>query len=367
MDMIVKNLQQSYRLYLKNFSLLLLASAIAGLITFLSLGLLAGPVLGGFLLLGVKLLRGEKGDLNEIFTHFDQFLSTLMPTLLLWGAGVVFYIIGAIPVIGRITNFVVSPVLFLLYFLTIGFIVEQKSEPLQALKRSVACFAMDWVQLWLYSLVMMVIGGIGFILFGVGVILTVPVGMMGMVLVYRQLAVVEPFPFKPEKQIVLKGGIALSALLVIGIVCLLFGFGRMSSPTLSTSLTSKIISGITGQKIEVDQKGGRFKLGGLSFGSGLPENFPKDIPVYPQAEVDGFIGGKDGELSGSTTILTSKDSAAKIYDYYVKNLEDKGWVVTSQDLGEMKMISFQKDKRSGVITINPNAEQCDIIIGLTME
>lgn len=364
---ISKNIQQSFNLYLKNFVLLVLASSIAGVITLVSLGILAGPMIGGLLLLGIKLIRGEKGELNEIFAHFDQFLPTLMATLLLWGTGFVFYVIGIIPVIGWITNLVVSPVLFFLYVLTIGFIVEQKRQPIQAIKRSIACFATEWMQLWLYSLAMMVISGIGSLVLGVGVILTIPLGMMGMALVYQQLAVKEPPPFKPEKQMLLKGGITLTALLVVGVVLIMFGFGRSSSPTRSTGLTSKILSGITGEHIEIDQKGSRFKIGGLSFGSGLPENFPKDIPVYPRAEIDGFIGGKDDELSGSTTILTSEDSAAEVYDYYLKNLEDKGWSVTPQDLGEMKMINFQKDKRSGVITINPKESQCDILIGLTTE
>ncbi|NLW55619.1 MAG: hypothetical protein GX050_03170 [Firmicutes bacterium] len=364
---LINNIQESFNLYLKNFGLLVLASLIAGAITFVSLGILAGPMIGGLLVLGLKLIRGEKGELNELFAHFDQFLPTLVATLLLWGASIVFYIIGVIPVIGWITNLIVSPVLFLLYFLTIGFIVEQKRQPLQALQRGIACFATEWTQLWLYSLAMMVISGIGSLIFGIGVILTIPFGMIGMAFVYEQLSVKEPPPFKLEKQMRQKAGIALTALLVIGAVCMIFGFGRNSSPRRSTDLTSKILSGITGEDIELGQKGSRFKIGDLSFGSGLPENFPKDIPVYPRAEIDGFIGGKDDELSGSTTILTSGDSAGEIYDYYLKNLEAKGWSVTPQDLVEMKMISFQKDKRSGVITINPKETECDILIGLTIE
>ena len=364
---IIKNIKQGFQIYLKNFGLLVLASAIAGVITLVSFGVLAGPIIGGLLLLGLKLIHGEKGELKEIFAHFDQFLPTLVATLILWAASLVFYIIGIIPLIGWITNLVVSPVLFMLYFLTNGFIVEQKMEPIQAIKRSIDCFAADWLQLWLYSLVMLIIGGIGSIIFGVGVVLTIPLGLIGMALVYQELAVKEPTPFKPEKQTLLKVGTTLALLLVIGVVFIMFGFGRKSSPTRSTGLTSKIISGITGQKVEIDQKGGRFKIGDLSFGSGLPEDFPKDIPIYPRAEVDGFMGGKDNDLSGSTTILTSKDSAAKIYEYYINNLEAKGWSVSPQDLGEMKMISFQKDKRSGLITINPQESQCDILIGLTNE
>ena len=362
-----KNIQQSFNLYLKNFGLLVLASSIAGIITFVSLGILAGPILGGILVLEIKLFRGEKGELNEIFAHFDQFLPTLMATLLLWGTGLVVYIIGSIPMIGWIINLAVDPVLFILYFLTIGFIIEQKIQPIQAVKRSIDCFATEWAQLWIYSLVMMIISGIGSIILGVGVILTIPLGMMGMVLIYQELSAKEPPRFKPEKQIIQKAGITLTALLVIGAVCLIFSFGRNSFPIRSTSLTSKILSGITGQNVEINQKGSRFKIGNLSFGSGLPENFPKDIPIYPQAKVDGFISGKDNELSGSTTTLSSEDSAAKIYDYYLENLEDKGWSVTPQDLGEIKMISFQKGKRSGVITINPDESQCDILIGLTTE
>lgn len=362
-----KNMQRIVDLYLKNFGLLVLASLIAGAISIVSLGILAGPIFGGLLVLGIKLIRGEKGEINELFAHFDQFLPALMATLLLYGASFVFYLIGVIPLIGWITNLVVSPVLFFLYTLTIGFIVEQNIQPIQALKRSIDCFATEWIQLWVYSLVMMIISGIGAIFLGVGVILTVPLGMMGMALVYHELAAAEPPPFKPEKQILQKAGITLTALLVLGIVLTTLGFGRNYFPTRSTRLTSRILSGITGQNIEIEQKGGRFKIGGMSFGSGLPENFPKDIPIYPHAEVDGFISGQDDELSGSTTILTSKDSAAKIYDYYINKLKDNGWSVTPQDLGEIKMISFQKDRRSGVITINPDESQCDIVIGLTTE
>ena len=319
------------------------------------------------MVLGIKLIRGEKGELTEIFAHFDQFLPTAVVTFLLWGASLVFYIIGNIPLIGWISKLLVSPVLFLLYFLTVGFIVEQKRQPLPALKHSIAFFVREWKQLWLYSLVMLLVSGIGSIILGVGVLLTIPLGLIGMTLIYQQLAGEEPPSFRPEKQILFKGGIALAALVVIGVVWMMLGIGKNSSSVRSTRFTSKILSGITGQKVEIDRKGDRFKIGGLSFGSGLPENFPKDIPIYPRAEVDGFIGGKDDELSGSTTILTSNDSAAKIYDYYLKNLTDQGWNVTPQDLGEMKLINFQKDKRSGVITINPQESQCDILIGLTTE
>ena len=362
-----KNIQQSFDLYLKNFGVLFLACLIAGAISFVSFGILAGPMIGGVLVLGIKLNRGEKGELNEIFSHFDQFLPTLVATLLLWGAGLVFNIIGIIPVIGWIINLAVSPALTIVYFLAVGFIVDQKMRPIDAIKRSIDCFAAEPVQLWLYSLVMLILGGIGSIILIVGAILTMPLGMMGMSIIYQQLSLKETPLFKLDKQIVRIAGISLAALLVIGVVFMMFGLGRNSSRNRGAGLASKILSGVTGEKVEIDQKSSKFKIGNLSFGSGLPESFPKDIPIYPDAEVGGFMSGKDNELSGSTTTLTSKDSAAEIYDYYMTNLENKGWSVTPNELGEMKMVNFQKDTRSGIITINPGESQCDILIGITSE
>lgn len=364
---LVKNIQQSFNLYQKNFGLLLLACLVAGAISFISLGILAGPMIGGIIVLGIKLNRGEKAEFNEIFSHFDQFIPTLVVTLLLYGAGLVFYIIGSIPLIGRIINFAASPALFIIYYLAVGFIVDQKMRTIDAVKRSIDCFAAEPAQLWLYSLVMMFLGGIGSIILFVGVILTMPLGMMGMSLIYQQLSVKETPIFKPDEQMLRIAGISLAVLLVIEIAFMMFGWGRSASRNRGAGLASKILSGVTGQKIKIDQKGGKFQIGDLSFGSGLPENFPKDIPIYPDAEVGGFLSGKNNELSGSTTTLTSKDSADDIYDYYLTNLEKKGWSVSSNDLGEVKMINFQKGQRSGVITISGGESQCDILIGITNE
>lgn len=365
-----KCVQQSFDLYLKNFGALLLACLIAGVISAVSIGILAGPLVGGVLVLSLKLLRGEKGELNEIFSHFDQLLPTLITTLLFAVVSLIFWIIGIIPVIGWVINLVVSPALCILYFLSIGFIVDQNMQPLDALKRSVDCLAAEPIPLWLYSLVMSILGGIGAIILIIGVVLTIPLGMMGMAVAYQHLSEKETPLFKPEKQILRIVGITLAALLVIGVVCLAFGFGRGPSRNRGAGLASKILSGVTGQKVEINDDGKEiknFKIGNMSFGSGLPETFPKDIPIYPDAEVGGFLGGMDGAVSGSTTTLTSKASASDIFDYYKTNLENKGWTVTTSDLGEMKMVNFQKEQRNGVITINPGDSECDILIGITNE
>lgn len=227
---ISKSIQQSINLYLRNFGTLLWACLITGLISVLSVGILAGPLVGGVLILGLKLLRGEPGKLTEIFAHFDQLVPTLAATLVLWGVGLIFWIIGIIPVIGMVISFVATPVLGLLYFLVIGFIVDQKMRPLEAVKRSFDYFAAEPLQLWLYCLAMMILGGIGAIIFLVGVFLTMPLGMIGMIIDYQRLSTKETPLFEPGKQTLRIAGIALAVLLITGVICWALGIGRLSYP-----------------------------------------------------------------------------------------------------------------------------------------
>ncbi len=357
------SIQKSFDLYLKNFGVLLLACLIAGIIAAVTFGILSGPLAGGVFVLCLKLLRGEKGELNEIFAHFDQFVPTLIATLMIWAASLIVWVVGMLPFIGWIINLVVGPALGLLYFLTMGFVVDQKMKPWEALRRSIDCCATEPLLLWIYALICGILGGIGAIIFGIGIILTLPFGIVGFTLAYQQLSVKETPLFMPEKQVIQVTGITFAVLFLGGLVCLTFGFGR--NPGIG--ITAKIISNATGQKVQINKSGKKIKFGNLDIGVGLPDNFPNDIPVYPNAEVGGYLGGKDGKLSGSTITLSSKDDAQKICDYYVKKLRVQGWTVETSQLEDMKMINFQKGNRKAGITINPTGPKTDILIGITNE
>lgn len=362
-----KNLQKSFDLYLKNLAVLILACFIAGIIATVTLGIMAGPLVGGLLILGLKLSRGEKEGLKEIFAHFDQFVSTLIATLMFGVAWLILWVISMIPFIGWIISIAVSPALGLLYFLTIGFIVDQKMKPWEALRRSIDCCATEPLLLWIYALICGILAGIGAIIFGIGIILTLPFGIIGFTLVYQQLSVKEAPPFKPEKQVVQIAGITLAVLLIAGLVSLAFGFGRTSLQNSSNGIAINIFNKAIGQKVQIEKSGKKFKFGNLNVGVGLPDKFPNDIPIYPNAEVGGYLAGKNGALSGSTTTFSSKDTAQNIYDYYVIQLEARGWTVKTNEIGDMKMMNIQKENRKAGITINPSGSKTDILIGITSE
>ncbi len=362
-----KNLQQSFHLYRQHFGTLLLACLIAGVLAVITFGILAGPLAGGLLALGLKLARGEKGEFKEIFAHFDQFIPALLVTLMLWTAALVIWVITAIPAVGWIVNLIAGPALGLLYWLTIGFVVDQKMKPLEALRRSIDCCAAEPLPLWLYALLTGILGGIGAVVLGIGVILTLPFGIVGLTLAYQQLATKEAVPFKPAKKMLQVAGIVVGVLLLAGLAFSVFGFGRHASRNAGTDLASQIISGATGRKVTIKEQGGRIQIGEVSVGTGLPDNFPKDVPVYPRAVAGGYLGGKNGSLSGSTATFTSQDPVREIRDYYIKNLEAQGWTVKASEIGDLKLIDFQKDSRRGGVTLTPDDSGTSIIIGITSE
>ena len=108
-----KNLQESFDLYFKNINTLLLTGLVATSLAVVSLGILAGPIFAGFMILCIKVRNGEQGDLNDIFTQFNNFgslfLVWFLPALATF---VVFIIISTI-----------EGVLFLHNLFTLGVIV----------------------------------------------------------------------------------------------------------------------------------------------------------------------------------------------------------------------------------------------------
>ncbi|HEX3043411.1 MAG TPA: hypothetical protein VHY08_01545 [Bacillota bacterium] len=219
-------IQKGFDLFFKNFGVLFLACLIMGIISAITIGILAGPLVGAVLVLCLKLLQGEKGELKELLAHFDQFMPTLKATFMYATAGALIWVICRIPFIGWIITLIVSPALGMLYFLTIGFIVDQKMKPMEALRRSVDCFAFQPLMSWLYSLIVMLLAGMGALLFLIPVFLTMPLGVMGMAIAYRQLSTCEVPPFKPGRPSLRIAGIILAALFLAGLACMILGYER---------------------------------------------------------------------------------------------------------------------------------------------
>jgi MFS family permease len=374
-----KNIQQSINLYLKNFGVLCLAGLVTVLISAFSFGILAGPMIAGLLALSFKLLRGEKGEFNEIFAHFNKFVPTFLLVLMLAVVWILTSVIGFIPLIGFLFQLAVGPALFLIFMLAIALVVEKDLKPLDALKQGLNYFLTNPLMNWLYSLVIGILAGVGgiagailgaififimpfispfFVLAGCAI--TFPVLSVGMALAYQELsAKTDAIPMKIEKQTLQIVGIVVACLFVLGLAGRFFwGWGSLYSPA----------AGPFGSRTPIGNHGvAKIKIGGktLSVSQELPADYPKDIPIYPKAQVTGFLAGSDGKVEGSTSTFTTKNSVDEIAAYYESNLASQGWEVNKSELGNMVVFTMKKDGRDGGVTINPRENKTtDILINV---
>jgi hypothetical protein len=142
--------------------------------------------------------------------------------------------------------------------------------------------------------------------------------------------------------------------IVIGICALsaVLGAGACSRGTTYTSKdgsvtvekkgpdqSSMTFTGKDGQKVEINTGGGK-----------IPDDFPKDAPVYEGTKV--VMSQSANEKNTHTLVLESSDPADKISDFYKKGLESNGWKIdSSMNVAQMSMVTASKDKRQAVVQV----------------
>lgn len=87
-------------------------------------------------------------------------------------------------------------------------------------------------------------------------------------------------------------------------------------------------------KVDIDNETTTFTTdeGSTVVGSGsLPDNFPEDVPIYPDTTITfSHVGSGDEESSASTTLET-KDSQEKVTSWYKEEIAKNGWTIESTD------------------------------------
>lgn len=59
----------------------------------------------------------------------------------------------------------------------------------------------------------------------------------------------------------------------------------------------------------------------------IPDDFPKDFPVYPGSSVTSSLSGNQGgQGNGLWLTLSTNDSVDKVIAYYEENLKTNGWI-----------------------------------------
>ncbi len=147
-------------------------------------------------------------------------------------------------------------------------------------------------------------------------------------------------------------------IIVLLVLSVLYGLGRIISPKIAGRLGEGLIAKITGQKVEISQEGNRVTVTDenqeISFESGgkLPEGFPKDFPIYPGATLVSSFSAKGENGDGLSVVWETGDPFAKVAEFYKKGLEDGSWTIVSSYEKQGSLTStFKKGETEGFVGI----------------
>ncbi len=173
----------------------------------------------------------------------------------------------------------------------------------------------------------------------------------------------------PKKGLPRMAKFAIGCLLVVTILGVLVSL-------FAGAVAKKLISGVISQKTGVETNIDDIQNGKLTFTdpktgakldvgtNKIPDDFPKDFPVYPGSKVTSSLSGnQNGEGNGFWLTLSTSDAPEKVTSYYETNLKVSGWSADStQGSGIGTNWAITKDDLSGYLTVSREKDQSETTI-----
>ncbi|MBW2708946.1 MAG: hypothetical protein JRD04_06640 [Deltaproteobacteria bacterium] len=183
-------IERGFALYKENFGVLVLASLIAVVVSGITVGILAGPMAAGIILIVLQLgdRKEPRSEVGTLLKGFDFFLNSFL-FFIVWGVAifVVSLILDRVPCIGQLGSLFVVFVAHSLLMFGMFLIVDKKMEFWPA---SVASFNMVKRNFWPFlgfSIVSNLIGSIGAVACGIGIVFTLPIQICILMVAYREI------------------------------------------------------------------------------------------------------------------------------------------------------------------------------------
>ena len=186
-------IEDGFNLYKNNFGTLVL--------TAITIGILAGPMLAGLVMITLQLLRKEhpEPDPGKVFRGFDYFLNAFL-FLLVWGTAIFVgsLILQVFPGVGQLLSlfFVYAAQAFLMF--GIFLIVDKQMRFWPASMESIQTVKTNFWPFLGLSTVASIIGSLGGILLGIGIVLTIPIQVCILAVAYRDVFNELEQPPKPD-------------------------------------------------------------------------------------------------------------------------------------------------------------------------
>ena len=183
-------IENGFNLYKDNFGILVLASLIAVVLSAVTIGVLAGPMFAGVLLITLGLFDKQepKPEVGDVFKGFGYFLNSFL-FVLVWGIAliVVSFLLALVPCVGQLAA------IFVIYaaqaFLMFGLflIVDEQMEFWPASMESINKVKTNFWPFLALSVVSSIIGSIGAIACGIGFVITAPIQACILTVAYRDI------------------------------------------------------------------------------------------------------------------------------------------------------------------------------------
>lgn len=110
-----------------------------------------------------------------------------------------------------------------------------------------------------------------------------------------------------------------------------------------------------GEEVTVKTEEGTLQIGQQQ----IPENFPKDIPVYKGAQIISSVSS----LEGVALVLSSEDSLTQVTDFYKTQLTEENWSIDSEtEIQNATIFEISKDNRTGAVIINQTDEGTQVTL-----
>jgi hypothetical protein len=185
-----KWLEDGFALYKNNFKTLVLAAIIGLVLSTVSIGILAGPMIAGLIIITLQLIRkaDPKPEAGAVFRGFSYFLNTFLFTVI-WGIAILIgsLVVGWFPIIGQLLSlfFVYAAQAFLMFGLYL--IVDKQMNFWPASQESIQTVKTNFWPFFGLAAIASIIGSIGALAFGIGVVLTIPIQICILTVTYQEI------------------------------------------------------------------------------------------------------------------------------------------------------------------------------------
>ncbi len=183
-------IEQGFNLYKEHIGILILASLLVVLLSALTAGILAGPMVVGLVLIVLAYLDGKEPapGAGEVFAGLNYFLNAFL-FYLVWGvvAIVVCFVLNLIPCVGQLAAPVVILAITTLVMFGPFLIADKQMDFWPASMASIEKVKTNFWPMLGFAVIVSILGSLGGIVCGIGMIVTLPLMYCVLAVAYREV------------------------------------------------------------------------------------------------------------------------------------------------------------------------------------